>query len=58
MAHEIGKWRVRVCQHTDDHVVQLLPQGGTFRHLAKKIEDEVNETLDHDRFYTELVQLN
>ena len=50
-------WRVRIRQHEDDHVEKILPPYGTFRHLAKKIEDGVNETLDHDRFYTELVQL-
>lgn len=57
MSLEKISWRVRICQHSDDHVVKILPAYGTFRHLAKKIEDEVNETLDHELFYTELVEL-
>lgn len=50
-------WRVLICHHDDDHVEKTLPGYGTFRHLAKNIEDEVNITLDHDLFYTKLVQL-
>ena len=58
MPLENMNWRVRICRHDDDHVEKILPPYGTFRHLAKKIEDETNVTLDHDLFYAELVQLN
>lgn len=50
-------WCVRVRLHRDDHIDKVFCESGIYRHLAKKIEDKVNETLDHDQFYTELVQL-
>lgn len=51
-------WRVEVRAHEDDHVEKVFCQSGIYRHIAKKIEEEISTTLDHDQFYTELVQLN
>jgi hypothetical protein len=51
-------WRVEIRYHEDECVSQVLPEVGVDRQTAKKIEKSVNASLDHDRFYTELVELN
>ncbi len=54
---DLTLWKVLIREHTDDTVAEELKPEGEFRHLAVKLEEDTNQYLDHDLYYTELVQL-
>jgi hypothetical protein len=50
-------WKIEIRYHADDNVEHTVSPEGVLRHRAEKIEDGININLDHERFYTEIVEL-
>lgn len=52
------RWRVEVRYHVDDTTAQILKAHGVARYEAEMVAEEQQKFLDHDVFYTELVELD
>ncbi len=52
------RWKVEIRYHEDDNVEHTVSPNGVERHTAEKIAEGIEANLDHDRFYTELVELD
>ena len=52
------KWKVEIRFHEDDNVEHTVSPDGVERQIAEKIAEGIEANLDHDRFYTELVELD
>ena len=51
-------WKVEIRYHEDDNVERTVCADGRSRDVALKIAEGIEANLDHDRFYTELVELD
>lgn len=49
-------WKVEIRYHEDDSVEHTVGEEGMPRRVAERVENGVNINLDHERFYTELVE--
>jgi hypothetical protein len=52
------RWKIEIRYHVDDTVAQVLKPHGVERRGAEKVAEEQEQFLDHDVFYTELVELD
>lgn len=50
-------WKIEIRFHADDSVAETLKECGVERHAAEGLEKATNQYLDHDLYYTQLVQL-
>lgn len=51
------RWKIEVRYHEDDAVERTISPNGVERYRAEKTEQGISAVLDHERFYTELVEL-
>ncbi len=52
------RWRVEIRYCNDETVASILKAHGITRREAEKVAEAQEEFLDHDVFYTELVELD
>lgn len=54
----MSKFAVAIKYHEDDEVEHIVGKEGMTKHRAEHVEDGVNINLDHERFYTEVIEVN
>ena len=55
--NDMTLFKIEIRHHVDDSVEHTVSPNGVSRPKAEKVEDGLNTNLDHDTFYTELVEL-